>query len=187
MQICFPLPAQNVKLVVVWRDRRCRSDPDMAYYGDLYIKNAFSTKWGGLRWPGDSQRKSGRFTRIDSHESIRRKKPIFITCERFARIASCDSQFWPPKRNSQKRGSVREPRNDSQESGDSRESANRFARIGPSKGGRGGYLILPFSRAFPWFVTASLICRVSNRWRKELSCYQASQAEEGGGCLVNSA
>ena len=27
-----------------------------------------------LRWPGDSQRESGRFTRIDSRESIRRKK-----------------------------------------------------------------------------------------------------------------
>ena len=60
-----------------------------------------------------------------------------ITCERFARIAS-NLRFAifyppPPKRDSQKRGSVREPQNDSRESGDSRESANRFARIGPSK------------------------------------------------------
>ena len=40
--------------------------------------------------PGDSQRESGRFARIDSRESgaIRRKVPIFITPERFARIAS---------------------------------------------------------------------------------------------------
>ena len=30
-----------------------------------------------LRWPGDSQRESGRLARIDSHESIRRKKPMF--------------------------------------------------------------------------------------------------------------
>ena len=34
-----------------------------------------------LRWPGDSQPESGRFARIDSRESIRRKKKkaIFIT------------------------------------------------------------------------------------------------------------
>ena len=43
-----------------------------------------------LRWPGDSQRESPRFTRnsIDSRESIRRKTSIFIMCERFSRIAS---------------------------------------------------------------------------------------------------
>ena len=40
----------------------------------------------GLRWPGDSQRESGRIARIDSRESIRRNRPIFITCERFAAI-----------------------------------------------------------------------------------------------------
>ena len=57
-------------------------------------------------------------------------------CERFARIASnlLFAIFSPPKRNSQKKGSVREPRwNDSRESGDSCESANRLVRIGPSK------------------------------------------------------
>ena len=43
---------------------------------------------------------------------------------------TCDSQFFnPTKRDSQKRGSVRDSWNDSRESGDSRESANRFARI----------------------------------------------------------
>ena len=65
-----------------------------------------------LRWPGDSQRESGRFTRIDSRESIRRKNPIFITCEQFARIAS-NLRFAilpPPKRDSQfYGGSIQEP------------------------------------------------------------------------------
>ena len=46
-----------------------------------------------IRWPSDSQRKSGQFARISSRESIRRKKEkkkktICITFERFARIAS---------------------------------------------------------------------------------------------------
>ena len=57
----------------------------------------------GLRWPGDSQRESGRF---DSHESIRRKTPSFIVSGRFARIAS-NLRFAivsPPKRDSQKKG-----------------------------------------------------------------------------------
>ena len=39
----------------------------------------------------------------------------------------------PRKRNSRKRGSVREPRDDSRESGDLRESENRFTQIVPSK------------------------------------------------------
>ena len=88
-----------------------------------------------LRWPGASQRESGRFARIDSREWIRSKTPIFITCERFARIASNlrFAIFSPLKRDSLKRGSIREPWNDSRESDDSRESANRFARIGPYK------------------------------------------------------
>ena len=57
--------------------------------------------------------------RGDSRESIRAnrfagmKSPIlkFITCERFARIASNlrFAMFSPPKRDSQKKGSVREP------------------------------------------------------------------------------
>ena len=61
----------------------------------------------GLRWPGDSQRESGRFSRIDS----RRKPPVFITCQQFERIAS-KLRFAitsPPERDSQKRGSVGEP------------------------------------------------------------------------------
>ena len=55
----------------------------------------------------------------DSRESIRRKTPIFITCERFARIASNlrVAIFNPLKRDSQKRGSVRGPSNDLRESG----------------------------------------------------------------------
>ena len=59
-----------------------------------------------LRWPGVSQRESGRFARIDSRESIRRKKPIFITCERFARIASnlWFASFSPSKCDLQKKG-----------------------------------------------------------------------------------
>ena len=42
--------------------------------------------------------------RFATRESIRRKTPIFITCERFARIASNlrFALFSPPKRNSQK-------------------------------------------------------------------------------------
>ena len=87
-----------------------------------------------LKWPGDSQRESGRFARIDSHESIQ-KKNYFRNLQaiRANRLKSPIRNFWPPKRDSQKRGSVREPWNDSRQSGDSRESANRFARIGPSK------------------------------------------------------
>ena len=59
-----------------------------------------------LRWPGDSQRESGRFARTDSRESICRKTPIFITCERFAQIASKlrFSICSPPKRDSRKKG-----------------------------------------------------------------------------------
>ena len=58
--------------------------------------------------------------------------------ERFARIASNlrFATFSPPKRDSQKRGSVREPWSDSRESGNSRESANRCARIGRIKKSR---------------------------------------------------
>ena len=90
-----------------------------------------------LRWPGDSQCESGRFARIDSHESIRRKTPIFIACERFARIAS-NLRFavLAPRSAIRKRNGISSGtliRNDSRESGDSRESANRFARIWPSK------------------------------------------------------
>ena len=40
------------------------------------------------RWPGDSQRKSGQFARIDSHESVRKKRVFFIRFESFTRIAS---------------------------------------------------------------------------------------------------
>ena len=39
-----------------------------------------------LRWPGDLQRESPRFARLDSRESIRRKILIFTAFERFARI-----------------------------------------------------------------------------------------------------
>ena len=49
-----------------------------------------------------------QFARIDSQT---KKKPIFITCERVARIASNlrVAIFSPPKRDSQKKASVREP------------------------------------------------------------------------------
>ena len=56
-----------------------------------------------LRWPGDSQRESGRFARSDSQKH--KKKTHFIACERFARIASKNlrfATFSPPKRDSQK-------------------------------------------------------------------------------------
>ena len=91
-----------------------------------------------LRWPGDSQRESGRLARIESRESIHRKTSIFITCEAVSDSRespqTCDSQFLAPQSAiHRKRGSVREPWNDSRESSDPRESANRFARIGPSK------------------------------------------------------
>ena len=65
-----------------------------------------------IKWPGDSQRDSGRFARIDSCESTRREPLLnFITCERFARIASNlrIASFSPPQRDPQKRGSVPEP------------------------------------------------------------------------------
>ena len=56
---------------------------------NINIFPIFSDFGTELRWPGDSQRESWRFKQIDSRESIRRKKKtIFITCERFARIAS---------------------------------------------------------------------------------------------------
>ena len=71
-----------------------------------------------LRWPGDSQREWGRFARIDSRESIRRKTPAFITFERFARIASNMrfASFSAPEMRFAKRNSVREPWDDSRES-----------------------------------------------------------------------
>ena len=73
----------------------------------------------------------------DSRESIRRKNPISITWERFARIAS-NLRFAifsppPPEARFAKKGFSSGPWNDSRESSDAHESANRFARIGPSK------------------------------------------------------
>ena len=63
------------------------------------------------------------------------KKPLFSSQRaiRANRLKTAIRNFSPPKCDSQKRGSVREPRDDSRESSDSRESPNRFARIGPSK------------------------------------------------------
>ena len=60
---------------------------------------------------GDSQRESGRFARIDSCKSIRRRNYFHNVFERFARIASSlrFANFSAPKRDLQKRGSVREP------------------------------------------------------------------------------
>ena len=62
-----------------------------------------STLWGHsetLRYPGNSQRESGRFARIDSQK----KKRIFITFKRIARIASNlrFAMFSAPKSDSQK-------------------------------------------------------------------------------------
>ena len=67
--------------------------------------------------------------RCDSRESIRRETPIFITFERFARIASnLRFEFLAPRSAIRKQGvQLGNPE------GDSRESANLFARIGPSK------------------------------------------------------
>ena len=73
-----------------------------------------------LRWPGDLQRKSGRFAFFAERSDDSRESP-----------ETCDPLFLVPA--PQKRGSLREPSSDSRESGDVRESANRFARIGPSK------------------------------------------------------
>ena len=59
--------------------------------------------WQQLRWPGDSQRESERFARIDGRETL-----IFIVFERFARIAFAICSAL--KRDSQqKKGSIREP------------------------------------------------------------------------------
>ena len=105
---------------------------------------------GAEFWKGDATKQKSvsildglairNANRGDSHESTRRKqkKNYFITCERFARIASNlqFAIFSPPKRDSHKKKVVQfgnPDRNDSWESDDLRESANRFARIGPSK------------------------------------------------------
>ena len=59
-----------------------------------------------LRWSGDSQRKSGRFARIDSRESIRNKK-LSDSCES---SQTCDSQvFSASKHDRKERGSLPEP------------------------------------------------------------------------------
>ena len=64
----------------------------------------------GLRWPGDSQRESGRLVGIDSQ-----KKPYFhnVRAIRANRLKPAIRDLIlalpPPKRDSQKRGSVREP------------------------------------------------------------------------------
>ena len=71
------------------------------------------------------QRESGRLGRIDSRESIRRKKACFHDVPAIHAIAARMASnlrfaiFSPPKRDSQKRGSVREPCNDLRESGES--------------------------------------------------------------------
>ena len=79
---------------------------------------SISSNIEGLRWPGDSQRQSGRFTRTDSH-----KKTILITCERFAQSPHLRFViFSAPEARFTKRGSVWEPWNDLQ-------GLRRFARI----------------------------------------------------------
>ena len=93
-----------------------------------------------------------RFARIDSQ-----KTPIFITCERFARILSNlgFASFSPTKRDSQKKGvqfGNRSPETIRENQAiranlriDSRESANRFARISPSKRRSNARVTLCFS------------------------------------------
>ena len=120
---------------------------------------------------------AGRFAWIVSRESIRNKnKPISVTFERFARNSewpqTCDSQFLAPKRDSQEKGSVREPWNDLRESGDSRESANRYTRIGPSKfykkyiraGKRGHYERGLFTGGISRISKISKFSRISRKW-----------------------
>ena len=69
----------------------------------------------GHRWPGDSQPESGPFAQIDLCKSIRMNRfaqiPYFITCERFAQIASNlrFAIFSPRSAIRKKKGSVREP------------------------------------------------------------------------------
>ena len=55
-----------------------------------------------------ARRFATRIAGLDSRESIRRKNPIFMTCERFARIASIlrFAMFSPSKRDLQRRGEV---------------------------------------------------------------------------------
>ena len=88
-----------------------------------------------LRWPGDSQRQSGRFARIDSHESVRRKTPVFITSSYWSESPpTSDSQFLASRRGIRQKGvKFGNPETIRENQGDSRESANRLARIGPSK------------------------------------------------------
>ena len=93
---------------------------------------------------GDS-RELTQFARTDSQ-----KKNLFSQRASGSRESphTCDSQFFsPPKRDSQKRGSVWERLGDSRESSDPHESANRFARTGTSK----FQDFLPSSRLFADF------------------------------------
>ena len=86
----------------------------------------------GLRWPGDSQRESGRFVRIDSQNKINYFHNV--RAARANRLEPAIRNCLVPRNAVRKKGGlVREPWNDSRESGDSRESVNRFARIRPSK------------------------------------------------------
>ena len=81
----------------------------------------------GLRWPGDSQRESGRFARIDSQ-----KNPHFhnVPAIRANRLKTAILNFQPPRSAIPKKWiHVQESQDDSRESGNSRESGH--LRLGP--------------------------------------------------------
>ena len=69
-----------------------------------------------LRWPGDSQCESGQFARINSQKKLCHDR----SSDSRESPEACDfATFSAPRRDSQKRGSVREPCNDLGESCDS--------------------------------------------------------------------
>ena len=57
-----------------------------------------------LRWPGDSQRESGRFAQIDSRESIRSKKKPLLRAIRANRLKPAIRNFCPSIRAIRKTG-----------------------------------------------------------------------------------
>ena len=84
------------------RARRARTSPKPPVGGRGCLNNG-----PGLRRPGDSQRESGRFARINSRKSIRRKAPIFLynlRAIRVNRLKPAIRNFSPPEERFAKKG-----------------------------------------------------------------------------------
>ena len=107
-------------------------------YARSYLAETVQPQLGDGQWErlrnldGQAIRNANR---NDPRESIRENR--FAENSYFHNVRAIranrlkDSRFSAPKRDLQKRGSVREPSCASRESSNSYESANRFARIGP--------------------------------------------------------